>query len=123
MILSVLILSCSDKSMKDTESELALKRSAIIELANSGDCLSDSSCRMMGWGSKPCGGPEGYLVYATSIDTIRLVTLVQEYNDLEGRYNKEMSLISDCSIAIPPDSLSCLNEKCVKFYKGVPVPN
>lgn len=126
-ILTVLVLGCMDTDMSDPEAaaraEVDAKAAPAIALANSGSCVSKGSCRMIGFGTKPCGGPWGYLIYSNTIDTVQLATLVQEYNDAEARYNRDWSVTSDCSIARRPDSLACVNGKCLGYFNGVPTPN
>jgi len=117
-------LSCTvEKSMLEERAELQAQKSAVVDFANSGTCLDDASCRLTGLGSKPCGGPLSWLAYSASMDTTRLATLVQAYNAAEKDFNKKWGMFSDCSIAVLPDSLKCMDGKCVKFRDGQSVPN
>jgi hypothetical protein len=60
-------------------------------------------CKLMPFGSKPCGGPWGYLVYSTlKTDEARLKQLVSEFNQLQKKMNEESKIMSDCAIAPEP---------------------
>lgn len=70
-----------------------------------------SQCKLIGFGSKPCGGPGSYLVYSTAkTDESRLKQLVSEFNQLQKRINEERRLFSDCAITPKPK---------VEFVDGV----
>ena len=124
LVLAVFVLSCTtEKSMTDERAELQAQKAAVVECANSGSCTEDASCRLMGLGAKPCGGPWSWLVYSASMDTIRLATMVDAYNSAESDFNKKWGMFSDCSIAVLPDSVKCLDGKCAGYYNGVPRTN
>lgn len=89
---------------------------AIETLANTSVCNENFECRYMAYGSKPCGGPWGYLVYSTSIDTLKLAQLVEEYDKFEDVLNKECERFSDCAMVNPPQRLECENNKCIAIY-------
>ena len=62
-----------------------------------------SQCKLIAFGSKPCGGPSSYLVYsAPKTDESRLNQLVNEFNQLQNRINEEQKLFSDCTITPKP---------------------
>lgn len=119
IMLVIVGLGCAaEKSMEDERLELQAQKSVIAELANSGNCVDDAECKLMGLGSKPCGGPWSWLVYSTSMDVAQLATMVNSYNAAEETFNHKWGMGSDCSIAVRPDSLKCLVGKCVAYYKG-----
>ena len=61
------------------------------------------SCRLIAFGSKPCGGPWRYLVYSTeATDSVELTALVTEYNELEAKLNREEERASDCAMVQRP---------------------
>ena len=63
-----------------------------------------TQCKLIPFGSKPCGGPWGYLVYSTlKTDETRLKQLVSEFNQLQKKMNKESKLMSDCAVAPEPN--------------------
>ncbi len=62
-----------------------------------------SQCKLIGFGSKPCGGPGSYLVYSTAeTNESRLKQLVSEFNQLQKRINEERRLSSDCAVTPKP---------------------
>jgi hypothetical protein len=62
-----------------------------------------SQCKLIPFGSKPCGGPWDYLVYSTlKTDESRLKQLVSEFNQLQKKINEEGKILSDCAIAPQP---------------------
>ena len=70
-------------------------------------------CKVIAFGSKPCGGPWSYLVYSTSIDEERLEALVESYNIYEQDYNMACDVASDCMFVTEPTELTCEDGKCV----------
>jgi hypothetical protein len=72
-----------------------------------------SQCRLIGFGSKPCGGPRTYLIYSRmKTDESRLEQLVTEYNRLERRHNIEQKMFSDCMLARKP-KIEIRNGVCI----------
>jgi hypothetical protein len=62
-----------------------------------------TQCKLIPFGSKPCGGPWGYLVYSTlKTDQSRLKQLVSDFNQLQKKMNEEGKILSDCAIAPEP---------------------
>lgn len=102
--------------------ELDSMKTAILSLAKYDSCSQDTECQFIGLGSKPCGGPWEYLIFSTSADTASLIPLVNAYNQKEEELNQRTARGSDCSIAIPPDSVICENG-CVAYYEGKAFPD
>lgn len=62
-----------------------------------------TQCKLIPFGSKPCGGSWGYLVYSTlKTDESRLKQLVSDFNQLQKKMNEEGKIFSDCAIAPQP---------------------
>lgn len=76
-----------------------------------------SQCRTVPFGSKPCGGPSGYLVYsAKTTDEKKLTTLLEEVTRLEREFNQVSGMASTCDIESPPRvKLDSVSGKCVSF--------
>jgi len=119
-VLLIAVLSCEEGTREFDRAALDAQRQEILALASSGQCQDNSQCTFRGLGSKPCGGPWEYVVYSTSIDTQRLFTMINEYNQNEDAYNRKWGIYSDCSIPPSPDSVGCLNGVCVKYRNGTP---
>jgi len=70
-------------------------------------CDSDSQCRTIGVGSKPCGGPESYLAWSSkSSDRGRLVNLVARHREARRLDNEASGLLSDCRV-VPDPGAAC----------------
>ena len=98
------------------QQELAALKTEIENLAITSICSDTFECKLIPFGSKPCGGPWGYLVYSTSIDTEELENRVEWYNRKEAIYNTEWGIVSDCAVNNPPVSMNCENNTCVAVY-------
>jgi len=60
-------------------------------------------CKLIAFGSKPCGGPWSYLIYSTATaNEVRLKQLMNEYTQLEQKLNIERRLVSDCEFVSEP---------------------
>ncbi len=85
-------------------------------LIESSVCTDETECAFIAFGSKPCGGPWGYLIYSNSIDTDELIEKVERFNQLQNTYNLRYNITSDCSVVSPPVSLICEDNKCKAVY-------
>lgn len=110
--------TCDDaNSTQDSEQKaLHTSKKAIENLAATSICNENTTCKFIALGSKPCGGPWGYLAYSTSIDDKKLEKMVNIYNKQEADFNKKWNVISDCAYASPPTSVNCENNFCVATY-------
>lgn len=106
-----------ENSCEERGAYLQQLKSDIETLANTSVCGEAFSCRYIGFGSKPCGGPWEFLVYSTSIDTLALTSLVMEYNQLEANYNINCNMASDCSTPQPPIGFDCLDNQCIPIFE------
>lgn len=104
-------LNCDEKRQTLNEMKLTIQN-----LADTSVCSEEFECRSLALGSKPCGGPWSYLVYSTSIDTLKLTKLVAAYNQFEKTMNTECGLMSDCAMVMPPQQLQCKNNTCIAIY-------
>ena len=69
-------------------------------------------CRTIAFGSKPCGGPQQYLIYsASTTDSAALAAAVARYNALESEINKREGRVSDCMLVSPP-AVALNNGRC-----------
>ncbi len=103
----------TDDAQNITLQDLELQFEAIQELVNESSCADSSQCRYIAYGTKACGGPQGYLVFSSEIDTEKLEALVTKYSKDEDTYNKQNGIMSDCSIPSPPEQLDCVDGKCI----------
>ncbi len=91
-------------------------RLEIEDIANASICSDAFECRYVPFGSKACGGPKGYLIYTTSIDTLALISRVEAYNQLESEYNSTCNQFSDCTVPPPPVGFECQNNNCIPLF-------
>jgi hypothetical protein len=84
----------------------------IQEFAKNKACAGSNDCRTMAMGSKPCGGPTNYIIYALSkTDEKQLADKVKQYTDLQKEFNIKYNPFSDCMFLTPP-IVDCLNGIC-----------
>lgn len=108
----------SNPTMEYEENALMASKKIIEDLAATSVCNESTECKYIAFGSKPCGGPWGYLVYSTSINTDELESLVEVFNQNQDAFNKKWGIVSDCSAALPPTSINCENNTCIPVYQN-----
>lgn len=116
---SLMATQCDDElvSNQDEEYQSLLEfKQTIEEMVSLSVCNENTTCKYIAFGSKPCGGPWGYLVYSTSINTGNLEDLIENYNQQELDFNTKWGIVSDCSVNNPPSSLTCENNTCIANY-------
>lgn len=108
--------SCEQMSADQeiTREQLDRQLAEIQTLINEGTCSNSSQCKFIPYGSKACGGPQGYLIFSSGVDEEKLKSLVEKYNKAEATYNKENNIMSDCSIPPEPQELACEDGQCVE---------
>ena len=97
-----------------TAENLKKQLAEIQSIVNADSCSETGECRFLAYGSKACGGPQGYLLFSNKVDVEALTKMVEDYNKAEDAYNKEFGIASDCMYATPPGKLECENGKCVQ---------
>jgi hypothetical protein len=77
----------------------------LIELEISAPIADEpKQCKLIAFGSKPCGGPRMYLVYSTATaNEVKLKQLVKEYNELEWKLNQQQKIMSECEYVREPN--------------------
>jgi len=79
-------------------------------------CTDNTDCRLMGYGSKPCGGPAGYVAYSIKGTNVALLEeKVLEFNALALELDRRTGTVSDCTLASKPE-VKCVQGRC--FAKG-----
>jgi hypothetical protein len=102
-----------EKTSNDiTPEQLQTKKQEIINYINSFSCSETGGCNSIAFGSKPCGGPREYLLFPNSLNLTQLEQMVNNYNALDNKYNIQIGAISDCSVALPPSNVGCVNGVC-----------
>jgi len=88
----------------------------IQELSTSVSCTDNNDWNFVAYGSKACGGPQGYIAYSNKIDTTSFVKKVTDYTELEDKFNEKWNIVSDCSLPVKPLNVNCENGYPVLKY-------
>lgn len=88
----------------------------ITALAESVNCVDSENWAFTAFGSKPCGGPMGFLAYSTDIDTEYFLAIVETHRKAQEAANKKSGAYSDCSVPTKPTGIKCSNGKPVLVY-------
>lgn len=102
----------ANKQQVPAMDSLATQRKAILAMI--GDAKADSvqQCRVVGFGSKPCGGPASYLAFSVQqSDETELMALIGKYNNAAKAENERLGLMSDCAIVEKP-AVELKNGRC-----------
>lgn len=116
LCLALILKGCDDNALASTEEELFRLNNELTALATSVDCTNSSDWSVTAIGSKACGGPTGYIAYPKQIDTIAFLEKVQEYTEVQNRYNQENDIISDCAVEPAPFGLICRDNLAELIY-------
>ena len=120
-LMAFLVIYCDDSGdISPQEAEKEVIDNLKIEIKNLADtsvCSEEYSCYSVGIGAKPCGGFWEYIVYSNSIDIVSFLTKIDTLNELEKKYNEKYSIQSDCFIAMPPSSITCVDGKCTGVFQ------
>ncbi len=101
-------------SFAQSDAEAALElRERIKVIIDGARCNNIVNCRVLGLGSRPCGGPEEYVAFSiwdTQIDEIK--SLAAEYNFLREEVDAASGTVGTCNVLTKPD-VNCVNAHCV----------
>ena len=82
----------------------------IKALVRDQSCLRKTDCAVVGVGSRPCGGPEKYVIYSRiKTPSKKLKTLVSRYNELDKA--SKAGKMGVCIVATKP-AFACVARKC-----------
>lgn len=117
LILTLGFAGCDEvKSDQElTRLELEEQLQDIYAFIDNGDCSTGSECFFMPYGSKACGGPKGYLLFSSETDVPTLHKMVEKHRKAEAAYNEQNRIISDCSIPVLPEKITCEDGKCIQI--------
>ncbi|WP_051316022.1 hypothetical protein [Algoriphagus vanfongensis] len=108
------IFESADKDVSDKELEILYDE--IVQLAESESCSDAAQWKFTAIGSKPCGGPTGYIAYSSQLDEASFLDKVKRYNQLMADYNAKNNRFSDCMYLSPPSQVICEAGKPVLVY-------
>ena len=108
-----------------TENELVVKRELTAQeeahkylmvlfdeieaLTYTNSCVDGINWTFTAYGSKACGGFQGYIPYSINIDTDAFLNKVEVYTIAEKKFNIKWGIISDCLVVIEPEGVECIN--------------
>ncbi len=119
LLLSLFVVSC-DQTPELTQDEewqlLQTQLSQIEGFAQSVPCTDPTDWSYIAYGSKPCGGPWGFIPYALTTNISELERRLNLYAQAEESYNQRWGIFSDCSIPPSPTSIICQNGIAVLQY-------
>ncbi len=118
--LILMVTGCTRDTQETDRQRLDEQKARIVAYTKSTPCGRGDECRVAGVGAKPCGGPWDYVVYSSLLDTVRLFRMLNEYHQQEEAFNRKWGIVSDCAIAVPPDSVKCEGGVCVGYWNGYP---
>ena len=107
------LVSCSndDIDLSRTQEQEALDEMFIdiVEQAMNDDCDNDENWSFTAIGSKACGGPSGFIIYSSTINTEYFLNEVSTYTQKEAGFNEKWKIVSDCSTPRIPSAVGCVN--------------
>ena len=106
-----LVVNVSYKDQELEQKALMDLFAEIEALAFSVSCFNISEWNYTPYGSKACGGPQGYLPYSNQIDVDEFLRKVNEYKIAEETFNNKWEIVSDCSIIAAPKRIVCEDGK------------
>jgi len=88
----------------------------IYNLSISVSCDNANDWTYTVFGSKACGGPQGYIAYSKQIDTDGFLQKVDVYTQAEKEYNIKWEISSTCELPKVPVGVECKNKFPVLKY-------
>ena len=85
-------------------------------------CSADSQCRVLGIGTRPCGGPESHLAWSTvRTDARALEAAARAYAEERQRWHEKSGLMSTCDVR-PAPGVACRRQgeraRCTLLPRG-----
>lgn len=118
---SFLFLGCSidDDFIPNQESDLAMLEELFAEITLLADepCTDAEDWEFVAYGSKACGGPQGYIAYPTTIDVEAFLEMIENYTTEEAIYNENYGVVSTCEVIGAPIDVACENGEPVLIYE------
>lgn len=83
------------------------------KLTTDKSCSTDQQCQVIGIGSRPCGGPEQYLLFSTQQTDQRMLTITNDrYTKTRQEQQRRLGLRSTCQQLLAPLP-ACRQQQCV----------
>jgi uncharacterized phage infection (PIP) family protein YhgE len=95
--------------------DIATLHDQLNALVQDQSCDTSAQCRVIGVGSRACGGPNSYAIYSSkTASPAQVEALAKQITEQERAYNKKNSMVSICEHLTLP-STQCVENKCVKL--------
>lgn len=110
------ITSCSsDDNLSDdlSQEEQAQNLSEIfLEIENlslSVVCENSADWTFTSYGTRPCGGPAGFIAYSLNIDVNLFLELIEEHREKQQEFNEKWEIVGICIVPQQPTGVICEN--------------
>ncbi|MBN2639340.1 MAG: hypothetical protein JXR65_09690 [Bacteroidales bacterium] len=116
LTLFILVGACHKNNATTEEQDAQVLKelyTEIQQMASSVSCEDAGEWNITAIGSKPCGGPAGYIAYSTQIDVALFLKKVETFGVLQKQFNEKWGKYSDCSIVPQPAGIVCQDGKPV----------
>lgn len=121
VLLCFVNMQCDEDVVSDQEQdnqELITLFDEINELSKSVSCTDASDWTYTAYGSKACGGSQGFIAYSNEIDIEVFLRKIEEYTDLEKAYNIKWGVFSTCDLPQQPSGVKCEDGSPVLDYSS-----
>lgn len=118
LLLLFFAFGCLDNGGNQNDDLAALQAmfEEIQALSDSVACTDSNEWVFTAYGSKACGGPQGYIPYSSQIDVADFLSKVEEYTVAERNYNIRWGIVSTCDVTPQPTDVVCQNGSAVLIY-------
>ena len=87
------------------------KMEGLKRMAKANSCDETTKFKFTAYGSKACGGPQGFMPYSSEINEAEFLAKVEQYNQAEKNYNIKYKVVSNCMVEMPPQRVVCVDGK------------
>lgn len=119
-LLVTALIGCNRDDDEPSQNEeltlLQIQLNSIFQLAQATACDDPAEWYTVAYGSKPCGGPRGYLAYHESVDSNLLFGLIEDHAEAEAAYNQKYNVTSDCETPPIPSGVTCSGDVPVLVF-------
>lgn len=117
LILGLLFFVSCDRTNEQAEEDQRLdeRYTKILDAASKVACTDGTEWKIVGITPKSCGGYYHFVAYHKSMEN-ELLPRINQYNADVNAFIKKWNIVSDCSMAIPPKFVECVDGKAVIKY-------
>ncbi len=111
-----LVITYEQTDQEKDHEDLVNLFNELYAMATSKKCNNANDWLITAYGSKACGGPQGFMPYPNSIDVNLFIDKVSQYTQKEHQYNIKWGIISTCDLPAQPSGVKCENDLPVLIY-------